>query len=351
MKPMTAVAISGGIDSLVSAYLLQQAGHEVIGLHFITGYEKSNTNKINSDESGARLATIAQQLGIQVEYIDCRQQFQKNVIDYFVNAYRNGRTPNPCLVCNPIIKFGVLLDISKSLGAPKLATGHYVRIRNDANNNMHLLKGLDPIKDQSYFLAFLQPSQLVQACFPLGEMRKTDVKQIAQKAGLHPAFIEESQDICFINTPSYAEFLENAGLASTPGDIVNTEGEIIGEHKGLHYYTIGQRRGINCPASTPYYVLDLNVMENRLVVGPKHKLLASECLVEKINWITPPPNTEISVMTRIRYQHKAALSILIPEGPNTARVRFNVPQSAITPGQGAVFYQEDEILGGGWISK
>lgn len=358
MKSVIAVAISGGVDSLVAAYLLQKQGHHVIGVHFISGYEKNHNQSISVMEENAStfppeqtqgLAMIADRLGIELKYIDCRQQFQDEVIEYFIAAYRDGRTPNPCLVCNPAIKFGALLRASKSLGATKLATGHYARIRNKARNNIHLLKGIDISKDQSYFLSFLKPSQLAEACFPLGEMKKTDVKRLAVTEGLSPAFRKESQDVCFIADQSYSDFLKKAGLCCNPGEITDRAGNVLGSHNGLHLFTVGQRRGINCPASNAYYVLRLDTINNRLIVGSADELFSSECLVDHVNWIGNPPVSEFTVMTRIRYRHTAALSTVSIQEEGTVKVRFHVPQSAITPGQGAVFYQGDEVLGGGWI--
>ncbi|MDM8553090.1 tRNA 2-thiouridine(34) synthase MnmA [Desulfobacterales bacterium HSG2] len=338
---ITAIAISGGIDSLVSAYLLKKQGHKVFGIHFLTGYESGDPYQIRN---------IADQIGISVKVRDCSTEFRSEVVDYFTQTYQAGRTPNPCLVCNPSIKFGTILAAARESGASRLATGHYARVTKDDSGRCHLLRGIDPEKDQSYFLAFLSQEQLTAACFPLGNMTKSEVRKLAAKKGLHPEVKEESQDVCFIKGCSYGEFLaRHQELAPKPGPIQDVNGRILGEHKGLHLFTIGQRRGINCPASEPYYVTRIDTEQNRLVVGFKKDLLSSECRVAGINWIARKPASPIKVHTRLRHRHKAAPSTLFPIDNNLAVVRFETPQSAITPGQGAVFYRGEEVLGGGWI--
>jgi tRNA-uridine 2-sulfurtransferase len=363
MHKTIAIALSGGVDSLVSAYLLKNQGHRVIGLHFITGYE-AGFQTINdgpvSLESGAVQAIrddmnrLGDRLHIPIDVIDISKEFKSRVIDYFIRTYGLGKTPNPCMVCNPAIKFGVLYDQAKKLGADRLATGHYVRIGKDEKGRYHLKKGLDPVKDQSYFLARLNQSQLASAQFPLGELTKPQVVALAKTQGLTPLLKTESQDICFIReADTYADFLaREAGIKDTPGPIVDMEGHLLGEHTGLHRFTIGQRRGINCPAREPYYVIRIEPEENRLVVGLKHHLFLPEFTVSDINWIGEPPGCASDAMTRVRYRHKAVESIVTPTGNGyTAHVKFSTPQSAITPGQGAVFYRGDDVLGGGWIER
>ena len=352
MKKKTAVAISGGVDSLMAACVLKEQGQDVIGIHFITGFENDlyhtqhpqKTNRLN-------ILDIGKQLGIPVEIVDIRAEFQEKIVDYFTQTYDKGQTPNPCMHCNPIIKFGRILSHAHSLGADKLATGHYARIKKDPGGNFHLFKGLDNKKDQSYFLARLTQQQLENASFPLGDMQKTDVKQMAAQRGLQPATRDESQDVCFTKHTSYGEFLSaQEGFECRSGLIENVNGQVIGEHRGLHLFTIGQRRGINCPAAEPYYVIRLDTERNRLMVGTKKDLISSECRVVEINWIGKEPTLPIEVHTRIRYRSKEAASMVLPQAKSTAIVRFKNHQSAVTPGQGAVFYQDDEILGGGWIS-
>ena len=352
MKKTTAVAISGGVDSLMAACFLKEQGQDVIGIHFITGFETA-ISRIQHPQADNRLKIlgIGKQLGIPVKIVDIRAEFQEKIVDYFTQTYNKGQTPNPCMRCNPIIKFGRILSHAHSLGAYKLATGHYARIKKDPGGNFHLFKGLDNQKDQSYFLARLTQQQLENASFPLGDMQKTDVKQMAAHRGLQPATRDESQDVCFIKHISYGEFLSvQKGFGCRPGLIENVNGQVLGEHSGLHQFTIGQRRGINCPAAEPYYVIRLDTERNRLTVGAKKDLLSSECKVVGINLIGKEPTASMDVHTRVRYRSKEAASRIFPRSKSTAIVHFNNPQTAITPGQGAVFYRGDEILGGGWIS-
>jgi len=352
MKKTTAVAISGGVDSLMAACFLKEQGQDVIGIHFITGFETA-VSSIQHPQADSRpkILDIGKQLEIPVEIVDIRAEFQEQIVDYFTRTYKKGQTPNPCMRCNPTIKFGKILSYAHSLGAQKLATGHYARIKKDPSGNFHLIKGLDKQKDQSYFLARLTQQQLEHACFPLGEMRKSDVKQMAAQKGLRPVTPDESQDVCFIKHRPYGKFLsEQKEFEPRPGFIENVNGQVIGEHSGLHLFTIGQRRGINCPAPKPYYVIRLDPDRNRLTVGAKKDLLSSECKVVEINWIGQEPTLPMDVHTRVRYRSKEAASMVFPQGKSTAIVRFKCPQTAVSPGQGAVFYRGNEILGGGWIS-
>ena len=352
MKKTTAVAISGGVDSLMAACFLKEQGQDIIGIHFITGFETA-VPRIQRPQADNRLKIlgIGKQLAIPVEIVDIRAEFQEMIVDYFTQTYKSGQTPNPCMRCNPTIKFGKILSYAHSLGAQKLATGHYARTKKGPSGKFHLYKGLDNHKDQSYFLARLTQRQLENACFPLGEMKKSDVKQMAVQRGLRPVSGDESQDVCFIKQRSYGDFLSaQKGFEPRPGLIENLKGQVIGEHKGLHLFTIGQRRGIDCPAPEPYYVIRLDTERNRITVGAKKDLLSTECKVVEINWIGKEPNIPMDLHTRVRYRSKEAESTVLPQGKSTAIVRFKKPQTAVTPGQGAVFYQGNEILGGGWIS-
>lgn len=337
-----AVAVSGGIDSLVAAYLLKQQGRRIFGLHFTTGFESVS-------ETG--VAHIRDQLDIPVHTVDLSAAFRKKVVDYFVRAYAAGRTPNPCLACNPGIKFGDLLDRARQYGAECLATGHYARVTKQTDGRFRLLKGTDLKKDQSYFLAFLDQRQLAAARFPLGEMTKDQVRITAHEYGLSPAAKQESQDVCFI-PDDYAEFLtRQPDFKFEPGPIVDVRGNRIGEHLGLHRFTVGQRRGVNCPAERPYYVVRLEPAHNRLVVGFRENLSASGCLVSGVNWIIPPPDSPFRGEVRVRYRHSAVKADILLLEKKTARIVFDHPEPAVTPGQGAVFYQGDAVLGGGWIEQ
>jgi tRNA-uridine 2-sulfurtransferase len=359
MKPTAAIAISGGIDSLVAAHMLSQAGHSIVGLHFITGFEAwmppsgetASTARLVA-MAKARLNSIEDQLQAPIEVVDLREAFRHQVVDYFTRAYAAGLTPNPCLVCNPAIKFGQLLAYARGLGAAFLATGHYARTTQAPNGAPQLLKGVDETKDQSYFLARLTPEQLAQARFPLGAHTKTDTRRMAAEAGLQPLAEKESQDICFIHAGAYSDFLSSQPeFYAAPGPVVDTKGNRLGTHRGLHRHTVGQRRGLGIPGPEPYYVVRLEPQANRLVVGTKEALYRKRCRVKKINWIVPPPIEQLDVTARIRYRHRAVPARLLPTQDHEAEIVFSAPQAAVTPGQGAVFYDGDRVLAGGWICK
>lgn len=340
-----AIALSGGIDSLIAACLLKTQVKEVFGLHFLTGFEKP------IDPGPTQIQALFQPLDIPVQVVDLKVPFRRSVVDYFADAYQNGETPNPCLVCNPTIKFGVLLQKAIQLGATHLATGHYARVEIGASGRYRLLKGVDGGKDQSYFLARLTQDQLARACFPLGSWTKDQVRALALEKGLAPVVRSESQDVCFVRDSSYADFLvKTVGMEPNPGEIVDMQGRRVGTHQGLHRYTVGQRRGINCPASRPYYVIRIDARHNRLVVGFKEERYSSRCRVRDVNWIGDPPDGPLAVDTRIRYRHQVAASTVTPDESGGATVRFEQPQSSVTPGQGAVFYRGEEVVGGGWIA-
>lgn len=341
----TAIAISGGIDSLMAAYFLKKRGEEVVGIHFITGFE-------NEQSPDHTISHIRNQLDIPIKVIDLKSEFHSKVVAHFVQSYTSGLTPNPCLVCNPTIKFGTVLSYAKKLGASSLATGHYARIAKDNLGNFHLLKGVDQHKDQSYFLSFLAQNQLAHARFPLGDLTKKEVIKIALENGLSSVATGESQDICFIKGTNYSEFLSRQPrFLSKPGNIEDKNGNILGKHEGLHQFTVGQRRGINCPAKEPFYVIRIDMEQNRLIVGFKQDLLVQSCSAGSVNWINRVPSSKVDVLTQIRYRHNATESTIIPLEDNRVKIRFNTPQSAVTPGQGAVFYKEDEVIGAGIIEK
>ncbi|MFW5902027.1 MAG: tRNA 2-thiouridine(34) synthase MnmA [Thermodesulfobacteriota bacterium] len=337
--------MSGGMDSLVAAYLLKQAGHPVFGIHFISGYESPQENP----------ASIEKALDIPIHVIDCRRAFKQEVVDYFIAAYQAGETPNPCMVCNRAIKFGHLMAAARELGAGRLATGHYALCETAGNGSFRLKKGADPQKEQSYFLAMLGREQLARAVFPLGGLTKQAVRETAKSGGLSPAAGHESQDICFTRGLHYLDFIAaHTDFRPEPGDIVDPSGRVIGRHQGLHRYTVGQRRGINCPAAEPYYVIRLDMSRNQLVVGFKDALYRSECRIRDVNWISAKPETPIAVTVKIRYRHEPAEASLIAEDAEDeerAVIRFRQPQPAITPGQAAVCYQADTVVAGGWIHE
>ncbi|MBT8372754.1 MAG: tRNA 2-thiouridine(34) synthase MnmA, partial [Deltaproteobacteria bacterium] len=286
----TAVLLSGGVDSLVTAGILKNQGMSLFGIHFYTGYEsalsKFSQHGLLPDELGnpsrntalEKADFLRQQLDIPIEVLDVRHEFQSRVVDYFIKSYQVGQTPNPCVICNPLIKFGVCLTLARKMGASHLATGHYAQIRQDQQSQYHLYRGKDRSKDQSYFLARMDQNMLAQALFSLGSYTKTETKALARQMGLRPVTPLESQDICFIPDITYDDFLaKQPSFKAAEGPIETVNGKVIGQHQGLHRYTIGQRRGINIPAAEPYYVTRIDAAQNRLVVGPKEAAYAQTC--------------------------------------------------------------------------
>lgn len=335
-----AVALSGGIDSLVAAYILKQENYKIFGIYFSTGYEKPDFD----------LSPISNQLDIEIKHIDLSSIFEDKIVNYFINTYLSGKTPNPCIQCNKIIKFGALLDAAKSFGADALATGHYAKIKKKENHHA-LVKGIDNLKEQSYFLSLLSEPELNKIYFPLGNLTKIQVKEIAKKANLFPIEKKESQDICFLKNESIAEFIQSkVKTGSNSGNIITTNGQIIGTHKGLYNFTVGQRRGINCPASEPYYVKRIDAENNNLIVCFKNEMLSKKFCVTSLNWIKKDLKFPLEVTTKIRYNHHQSPSILIKQkNDDIVAVNFQKKQFAITPGQTAVFYDSNEVIGSGII--
>lgn len=347
MSPTIAVAVSGGVDSLVAAHLLKQTERKVMAVHFRTGFEAEP-----DEHDRARIQSIGGQLDLPVHVLDLSAEFRREVVDYFAATYLAGQTPNPCVVCNPAIKFGVLLRRAEALGAVSLATGHYAGVQRDPSGRFRLFKGSDARKDQSYFLARLTQAQLARARFPLAALTKDAVREIAAAEGLSPVHSAESQDVCFIRAGDYPQFIAKlTGRAGGDGLIETADGRIVGRHAGLHAFTVGQRRGINCPAAEPYYVVRLDRERNRLVVGHRSEILAAQCRVVQINWIAPPPVAAVPVRARVRYRTPETPATVVPIDAESAWLRFDAPQPAVTPGQAAVFYDGSEVLGGGFISK
>jgi len=347
MNRAIAVAVSGGVDSLVAAHLLKRTSPPVVAVHFRTGFETEP-----ADRTRTRLQSIGDQLDLPVHVLDLSTEFRRAVVDYFTATYLAGQTPNPCVVCNPLIKFGELLRRAAGIGAARLATGHYADVRRDAFGRYRLFKGIDARKDQSYFLARLTQDQLARAIFPLAALTKTAVRAIAGRAGLIPLNADESQDVCFIKAGAYPQFIaELTGRPAEPGLIETTAGEVVGRHPGLHAFTVGQRRGLNCPAAEPYYVVRLDIERNRLVVGRRQDVLTAQCRVERINWIAPPPAAALRVAARVRYRTPEAPATVVPIDADSAWLHFDAPQPAVAPGQAAVFYDGSEVLGGGFIAQ
>lgn len=341
-----AIAVSGGIDSLVAAFLLKKK-YDVTGIHFFTGYESKNKSKIKQ-----QLAKMCEDLEIPVVFLDIQEAFNEKVISYFKESYLKGLTPNPCLVCNPLIKFSLLLDEAESLGINKIATGHYVKTELDQDGNIYILKGRDPLKDQSYFLSMVKSENLKKALFPLGNLKKTQVKKIAENFGLKPVDKDESQDICFVKNKDYSSFITaTTSIKFSTGPIINKEGKKIGSHNGVHKFTIGQRKGLNCPGPYPYYVLEINPSQNTIIVGPKEALLSNSLIIEKTNWFKKPAAFPFTAYVKIRYAHKPQKADISELNNNTYLINFHDPVSSVTPGQGAAIYIDEKIVGAGFIVK
>lgn len=347
--------MSGGVDSSAAAALLQAHGYDVIGIT-LKLWPQDCAARAEDKCCGPQAVTdaraVCHKLGIPFYLVDESASFKQRVIAYFASEYRAGRTPNPCVMCNQHLKFSALLDRADQLGARCIATGHFAQTERSADGSRALLRrGCDAQKDQSYFLFALRQEQLARTLFPLGDRTKSETRSVARSAQLKTAGKEESMEICFVPDNDYRGFLQQAGLAEKhSGDIVDLQGKVLGKHDGIEFYTIGQRRGLGIAAPHPLYVVALDAAANRVVVGEAPALEGDTLSVANCNWIAfeqPPGNFEATV--QIRYRHPGALATVTPTGPDQARVKFHQPQRAITPGQAAVFYQEDLVVGGGWI--
>lgn len=356
------IALSGGVDSSTAAALLLEQGCDLIGV----------TLKLRPDEpqhgppapgvaghgrgsqAAADAAAVCKRLGIPFHLVDASAEFRARVIRYFADEYTAGRTPNPCVVCNETIKFGLLLDRARDLGAEWLATGHYARHDVDPASGRHRLKrGRDPRRDQSYFLFSLRQQQLARVVFPLGDHLKTETRALARRLALETADKADSMEVCFVPGNDYGRFLRETGLVTAhPGEIVDVAGHVLGRHEGIAFFTIGQRRGLRVPASEPLYVVDLDPLRNRVIVGKPDDLGCHRFRIERCNWIayeTPPPLLE--VVAKIRFNHPGTRAAVKPGAHATAEVELEMPQRAVTPGQACVFYQDNVVVGGGWIVR
>jgi tRNA-specific 2-thiouridylase len=352
MSERVLVAMSGGVDSSLAAALLVEQGCEVVGVTMRVGGGGSRCCSLDDVEDARR---VAARLGIRFYVADYADAFRREVIEPFADAYLAGRTPIPCVACNGRFKFHRLLERARALGADAVATGHYARIESDpAGGAPMLLRGADPAKDQSYFLFDLGPAQLARARFPVGALDKAEVRARARELGLAVADKPESMEICFVPDGDYAAVVEalRPGAAPGPGDLVDEAGRALGRHAGVHRFTVGQRRGLGLALGERVYVKALDARRNRVVVAPRERLAARGARLAATSWVAgAPPPAPVRARVRVRHRHDGADARIEPGGAGVATVRFDAPVEAVTPGQAAVFYDGERVLGGGWIEE
>ena len=348
------IALSGGVDSSVAAYLMQQAGYSCIGCTMKLFENRdaavSPAKSCCSLEDVEDARRVAFRLGMRFYVFNFTEDFREKIIGRFIEEYQAGRTPNPCIDCNRQMKFGKLWERAQILGYDTIVTGHYARIHFDGEK-YHLLRGLDASKDQSYVLYDMTQEQLAHTAFPLGEMTKEEVRRIAREQGFLNAAKPDSQDICFVPEGDYAAVIAaHTGQSPEPGDFVDEEGRVLGRHKGIIHYTIGQRKGLGLALPAPLYVLRLDLDKNQVVLGPEERLFKREVLVQDFHWISgAAPAGPVPGQAKLRYRQKAAPVKALPQENGSVLLQFEAPQRAPTPGQSAVLYDGDEVLGGGII--
>ena len=353
-KRQVLVALSGGVDSGVAAALLVEQGYEVVGAMLRLWAERSPNNDLANrcctPEAVERARCVAAQLGIPFYLVNAEAEFKAQVVDYLIAEYSSGRTPNPCVHCNRTVRFGFLLNHGLALGVEFMATGHYAHVRR-VKGRYQLLRGRDSLKDQSYFLHALSQEQLAHVLFPLGELTKQETRAIARRYGLPVAEQPESQDLCFLADGDYRRFLaQQTPHLFRPGPIRDTSGRVLGEHQGLPAYTIGQRKGLGIAATEPLYVLAICPAENALIVGTAQELGQDECMVEEMRYISgETPTAAFHATAQIRYRARPVAVTVTPLPQKRARVRFDLPQRDITPGQFLVLYDDEVVIGGGAI--
>lgn len=336
------IALSGGVDSSVSAVLLRQQGYQVHGFFMRLPLPRM-------EQQDALVRDVARKLGIPLYSVDVKKHFSTQVISYFVDTYLQGKTPNPCVICNQRIKFGLLAEEMKKRGMDMMATGHYARVERSADGRPVLRRGCDAKKDQSYFLCRLSPDQLDRLILPLGRRTKEDVHRLAAEMQLNCVHGPESQDVCFLAGSTVAEFFRTLGMADRPGDIVAPDGRIIGRHRGLWHYTIGQRRGLNLPDASPWYVRDLEAAGNRVIVCKRDDLLTGRAVIRDVRWLAGRPPLPWHGLVQLRGRHIPSPAV-VSEVNGAWFVNFAKQQRAVTPGQFAAFYQQDTLVGSGIIT-
>ncbi len=350
------VAMSGGVDSSVAALLLKQGGYDVIGITMRLWPKElcglHGNKSCCSLESIEDARAVANQLGIAYYVLNVEDDFSRDVIDYFCAEYSKGRTPNPCIACNQKIKFGSLLAKAKSLGADCVATGHYASLDYDSKSGRYFIKGgKDKTKDQSYVLFNLSQEQLRNTLLPLGEYAKSEVRQIARTNDLKVSEKPESQEICFVLDGDYRDFIKDKISGISPGKIVDAKGKDLGEHKGVAFYTVGQRKGLGIAAGRPLYVIQIDAEKNSIMVGDEEDVKGKDLFASNVSFMAITGiDGSIRAQAQIRYNHKKANCQIISLSEGKVKVIFDEPQHAITPGQAVVFYEDEKVLGGGWIS-
>jgi len=335
------LAISGGVDSSVAAWLLREAGHEVTGLFLQHGHASRAT---------ADAQRVAERLDMPLHTVDVREEFDRRVVGYFVDEYTAGRTPNPCVVCNKWIKFGKLFEYAEQIGAEFVATGHYARLVAADNGQIALCRGIDPSKDQSYMLFDIEREWLPRIKFPVGEYNKKKIRQLADRLGLSTAKWRESQDICFVSDGDHARFVrERRVKVDTSGEIVTTDGVVVGRHDGIERFTIGQRHGLRVALGEPRYVVQIDPNTRRVVIGAKEELARTELTAAGANWLIDVPCEPVRCRVKIRYRSRPADATVRVIDKDRFHVQFDEPCHGIAPGQAAVCYDGERVLGGGYI--
>ena len=352
-KPLVIVAMSGGVDSSVAAALLVEQGYSVAGMMLRLWSEPGSeeNNRCCTPDAMSQARRVAAKLQIPFYALDVRETFREVVVQYFLDGYARGVTPNPCVVCNREIRWGFLYDQARAAGAEFLATGHYAQVARSQNGQVELHRGIDVLKDQSYVLSVIPQEKLRHSLFPIGGLHKPEVREIARSLGLAPAERPDSQDLCFLAGGDYRGFLaRNAPSSLAPGSMIDESGQQIGKHEGLALYTIGQRKGLGLSSPEPMYVLGKDAATNTLRVGPQAQLGSDLLTASNLNWISgSPPQLPIEAQVKIRYKAKEAQALVESGSEDQVRVRFMQPVRDITPGQRIVFYQDQICLGGGTI--